>query len=430
MRIGHKIFGLGLQSDKLVVLVMFLSICFSVSLFYSAQAADESTDESADVNQEEVDKIEGDIEKIKEDIKEEQKDIEKYSVDLQAVQGTLAQTRSQVLKTQSEVKAAEASIERIEQELKFIENRAVLQKDILAYYLRDLYYLNEEGVPELLLTGKSFLDIFQRADNIDLLSDKINLIYRELSDDKNQYEKEKVTLDEKKEEREDLLKLREDQYFSLKSQEATKQNLINKTEANISELQGKLNKLKGELGSLLGESIDTDDIYEAVQFASKATGVRKDFLMGMLVVESDLGRYTGGCTAKESRMSGSRLAIFKDICEELDYNWKKKKVSCPPASYSGTGGAMGVAQFMPDTWKGYKSSIASATGHNPPDPWSLADGVTAMALKLAKVSGVTSHKKSGECNAAKIYLSGTTSSKYDWYCDRVFYWANNWEDKV
>jgi len=88
---------------------------------------------------------------------------------------------------------------------------------------------------------------------------------------------------------------------------------------------------------------------------------------------------------------------------------------------------MGVAQFMPDTWKSYESSIASVTGHNPPDPWNLTDGVTAMALKLAKVSGVTSHEKSAEKDAAKLYLSGTTSSKYDWYGERVLYWADNYE---
>ena len=136
-------------------------------------------------------------------------------------------------------------------------------------------------------------------------------------------------------------------------------------------MNAKLSKLRSELSSLLGKSYNAKDIEDAAKFASKMTGVRKNFLLGMLVVESDLGRFTGGCTATESRMSSNRLKLFKDICEELDYNWKKQKVSCPPKSYKGTGGAMGVAQFMSDTWMGYKSSIASATGHNTPDPWSL-----------------------------------------------------------
>ena len=43
---------------------------------------------------------------------------------------------------------------------------------------------------------------------------------------------------------------------------------------------------------------------------------------------------------------------------------------------------MGAAQFMSDTWWGYKDDIADATGNNPPNPWDLLDGVVAMALKL------------------------------------------------
>jgi len=125
-----------------------------------------------------------------------------------------------------------------------------------------------------------------------------------------------------------------------------------------------------------------------------------------------------------------RKDLFEEIIDELDYDEDEVKVSCNPSSYVGTGGAMGVAQFMSDTWMGYKSEIASTTGHDPPDPWSLADGVSAMAIKLARVPGVTKHKESSECDAAKLYLSGTTSSSYNWYCDRVFYWADNYEKLI
>ena len=77
-----------------------------------------------------------------------------------------------------------------------------------------------------------------------------------------------------------------------------------------------------------------------------------------------------------------RKSIFEEIVDELGYDEDKKKVSCNPSSYVGTGGAMGVAQFMSDTWRGYEDKIASVTGNNPPDPWDLFDGVMAMAIKL------------------------------------------------
>jgi len=125
-------------------------------------------------------------------------------------------------------------------------------------------------------------------------------------------------------------------------------------------------------------------------------------------------------------MNDHRKDLFKKIAKELGYNYKKLKVSCPPKNYKGTGGAMGVAQFMSDTWMGYKSKIASKTGNNPPDPWSLTDGVMAMALKLKNDGGAS---KSGEWNAAARYL-GSCSGSTRFYCENVLYWADNYKKKL
>lgn len=191
-----------------------------------------------------------------------------------------------------------------------------------------------------------------------------------------------------------------------------------------------------------------EEIREAVKFASSITGVRQDFLMGMLVVESDLGRNTGGCTYEEvergaekayeqGRLSHrswitfqERRNRFKGIVEGLDHDYKKLTVSCNPSRYAGTGGAMGVPQFMPDTWLEYKDRISEAVGKENPDPWDLRDGVVAMAIKLADVPGVKSHQSSAERRAAKLYLSGTTSWQYDWYANQIFYWAANYEKLI
>jgi len=85
-----------------------------------------------------------------------------------------------------------------------------------------------------------------------------------------------------------------------------------------------------------------------------------------------------------------------------------------------------------DSLRLYKSSIAGVTGHNPPDPWDLTDGVVAMALKLTKVDGVKQHKRSAEAKAYCIYLAG---GNWAAYCDnkganygeKVLYWADNYE---
>lgn len=189
--------------------------------------------------------------------------------------------------------------------------------------------------------------------------------------------------------------------------------------------------------------IDPADVERAVDFASSATGVRKDFLMGMLVVESDLGRNTGKCTYREveadaqasherGRLSGQAWQTFqerretiKDLASKLGYDYESLKVSCNPP-YNGTGGAMGIPQFMPDTWLDYRDKIVEITGKQNPDPWNVRDGVVAMAVKLADVPGVTEHNIYAERNAAKMYLSGNTSGRYDWYANQVVYWSRNY----
>ena len=192
--------------------------------------------------------------------------------------------------------------------------------------------------------------------------------------------------------------------------------------------------------------VDPKDIEREAEFASKVTGIRKDFLMGSLVMESKLGQNIGGCTYKEVEFGArdsyqkgllgakawetfkSRQRIIKDLAEDLGYNYEDLKVSCnPPASlYAGTGGALGVPQFMPDTWLEYKDRIAVIVGKENPDPWDVRDGVVAMALKLSDVPGVSQHNVWSERNASKLYLSGTTSWRYDWYANEIQYWARNY----
>ena len=131
-----------------------------------------------------------------------------------------------------------------------------------------------------------------------------------------------------------------------------------------------------------------------------------------MVQESNKGQNVGGCNYKTSRMSSTQLSAFKSINKELGYDYTKKPVSCPSGAYKGTGGAMGVAQFMPTTWQGYESTISSFSGNDPPDPWNLVDGVVAMASKLSN-DGADSQKRFDEAKSYCIYLAG---KNWGYYC--------------
>ncbi|MFZ2188333.1 MAG: hypothetical protein WAV73_02095 [Candidatus Moraniibacteriota bacterium] len=366
-----------------------------------------------------------DAEDIKDDIEKVQSKAEKVKKELNTSQTLLQKKNAELGVTKNLLQKTQSEIGRKEIEVNNLNQRIKLNREILEGYILEAYYADEDPLSGLLLGDTRDYGMSGDFDQILNVKEKIVLTLGEIKKAKEDVSKTKEELAEKKEDHEKLVAIQQGQQVEIKTD-------IKEAQATLSELNAKIDKLKSELSSLLSSSVSFKNVTDAAAFAAKKTGIRKDYLLGVLVVESNLGRYTGGCTADKSNMSSYRLGIFKTICSELDYEWKKRKVSCPPSGYKGTGGAMGVAQFMSDTWAGYKSSIASVTGHNPPDPWDLTDGVVAMAIKLTKVDGVKEHKKSAEAKAYCVYLAGGNWSAY---CDskgvnygeKVLYWADNYE---
>jgi len=192
---------------------------------------------------------------------------------------------------------------------------------------------------------------------------------------------------------------------------------IQSAQTTLSQLTSKLNQLRSRYSQLLGKSVSTKDIIEAAKAAASATSMNKSFLLGVLIQESNKGQNTGSCNYKESKMPSNQLSAFKNICSGLDYNYQKMNVSCPPKSYKGTGGAMGVPQFMPTTWLAYEDDISSYTGHDTPDPWNLLDGVTAMAIKLSR-DGASKKTRFAEAKSYCVYLAGGNWGHYCFGTDK------------
>ncbi len=359
----------------------------------------------------------GDIYKAKKSISKATNQIKETKKQVVVNQNQYNINQSQIVSTQSVITKTQKEIERKEKVIQNLNKRIKLNKQILKSYIQEMSFDNSNNPVINFVLSRGFLnDLSGNFDQIINVKEKILSVIGDISQNKKELALAKEALAKKKIEKQKILVVKQNEQVRVISN-------IRRAKATLAQLTAKINALRNRLSSLLGGSVSMHDIKNAAKIASKATGVRKDFIMGMLVVESDLGRYTGGCNYKESRMSSYRKTIFKSICKSLGYNYKKKKVSCPPRGYLGTGGAMGVAQFMSDTWKGYEAIIASRIGHNPPDPWNVYDGIMAMASKLAK-DGAT--RRSGECTAAKRYLGGN----HQWYCDRVLYWAKNYGEKI
>lgn len=377
------------------------------------------------------DDIKDDISDLEKKLKREQQEADALKNELQNINGSITTTVKVITDTTSVIRQTEETIARKEAEITKLEEDAERSREILRGLVLEAYYRNEEfSLPEILSEEEAFR-AFNDPEKLLSVGDRMNDALSRIHAVQAGIETEKGSLAKAKEEKSRLLVQKEKEKRGLISDKIETEGDLEDQLATIAELQKKLQELRSDLNDLLGESYDAKDIKDAIEYAAKKTGIREGFLFGMLSVESRLGASVGGCDYKQSRMSAYRLEIFKDIAKEIGKDYRKLKVSCPPKSYKGTGGAMGAAQFMSDTWKGYKSTIASRTGHNPPNPWNLTDGVMAMASKLSNDGGAKSGKTTitSPCTGKKVSVKWevVASMKYlGWSC----YALNNYSKTI
>lgn len=415
---------------------------------FSAHAEDSTgstnsttTTETSVIDKSAVDDTKSSISDIQKKIDKAQKKAEKLQQNLGQINQQVTATNKQINQTQTVLVETQETLARKKEELSNLDDKMQLQKEMLKNFLQQAYYSQQQSLPEIVLTGMNFSDFFANADKFLTMDDKIMELMKNIEETKVQIQNDMEILGMTKQEHQKILDEKKNQRQDLVATQADTQENLADQQKVIDKLKKELFQLQGDLNTLLGKSYSAKNIMDAVAFASDKTGVPKGFLIGVLKMETNLGANVGGCTygqveagalaSYKAKKLGpkawatfqARRNTFKSICKELDLDYTKQKVSCNPKGYTGTGGAMGVAQFMPDTWVAYEDQVSAKTGSKPPSPWDLTDGVMAMALKLGKVPGVTAGKTSAFKTAACAYL-GTC---YAPYINGILYWAANYK---
>jgi peptidoglycan hydrolase CwlO-like protein len=426
MKKQRKIYLLMGRVFLALLLLLFINVFVSMSVFAETDAGD----------------IQDDISRIEKKLKQETQELNALQQDLNQINSSLTSTQQLIQRVQNLLNQTEQTIGRKEEEISNLEKQLALERYILTGLIQEMYFNGSVPLPEVILSGSDFTGIFQENDSLFSTQEKMQGVIQEINDMRSKISDEKLSLEDTKKDHELLLQIKNKQKQTLVADKIDTQGDIEDQQTIISRLNKELSQLQSDLNTILGKSYNAKDIKDAVEFASKETNVPKGFLMGVLKMETNLGANVGGCTyaqvedgAQASYKAGKlgkrawatfqyRRDLFRTITKELGIDYRKQKVSCNPRGYVGTGGAMGVAQFMPDTWNAYKARVAAATGHHPPNPWNLTDGVMAMAKKLSMVPGVTSGNRSAWKKAAALYL-GTS---YAPYINGILYWADHYKE--
>ncbi|MEK7124894.1 MAG: lytic murein transglycosylase [Patescibacteria group bacterium] len=333
--------------------------------------------------------------------------INQVTLEVRSLGVSIDQTGLEIQDTQTKIGDALESIER--------------HRLALGQYLRLAYSNDHTTLTEILLNNSVLSDFFSDIHYVETTQANIQNTINDIKDEKQELDVHKEKLEDKKSDLQRLKQLQEVARRGLSSDKMQKDKLLKDTKGQETKYQELVKKSKVDLERIRDQvyylqqnGVSVEDAVKYAQLAAIRAGIRPAFLLGILEIESGLGKNVGKgnwmndmyqCYLRLGKPQRAEVekAAFLKIVAKLNLNADTVKVSREP-NY-GCGGAMGPAQFIPSTWLAYEEEVARLTGHNPPNPWSVEDAFMASATKLAR-GGATSKTREGEVRAAKAYISG------------------------
>lgn len=396
-----------------------------------AQTADNPIQEQQRL-QEELDAYEREIEEL------EAKIVQSKKMGT-SLKGEITSLNAKIAKINLQIKAVNLSISKLNQEVKqteleISETESYIEKnkEILAGALANIYHNDSIDTLLILLKSKELSEFFTEVNNLAVVQDELRGVLEGLSAAREELIEEKTRLDLAKADQESVKAYQDAQRALVQKVKTEKDTLLKLTkgqEAAYKGIQAEKQKLAAEIRNRIfrllgGGELRFEEAVKIAKVAENATGVRAALILSVLTQESAIdgviGKNLGRCyyntprnNASGTVMSNAQKTNFLAILASLgpSYNPDTTPVSCPIVSDGAYGGAMGPAQFMPNTWVLYKDRVAKITGGTPANPFNNLDAFTATALYLS--DGLKGCKEiystlfsQENCAAAKYYAGG------------------------
>jgi hypothetical protein len=388
--------------------------------------------------QEELKNIEAQIEAQRSVIQQKQKEATTLERDIAIFDAKIAKAKLEIKMRDIEIVQLSDGISNRSTSIKSLSVKIDDKRNSIAELLRNTNEIDSISLIEILLGNETLSDFFVEPDSYELIQRSLQDSLAEFRGIKNQTEKEKEELENKKAEQVAMKGIQEIERNRLTQAETEKKRILKITKGEESKYQKVLSEsqksaaaIRTQLFLLTGSpSIPFGKAVEYANIASSITGIRPAFLLGVIAEESNLGANVGTGNWKTDMHPTRDAPIFKEITAKLGLDPDKMPVS--KKAWYGWGGAMGPAQFIPSTWVMYESKIAALTGHNPPNPWDPYDAFVASAILLTE-NGAVAGNLASERLAALRYLAGwknAEKSAYAFYGDDVMDLAAKYQSQI
>jgi peptidoglycan hydrolase CwlO-like protein len=443
-----------------VVIILFSTILFHEGTLYAQVGQDDVLRRRAE--------LEADLTIIEKEIEEQQALLDSKKSERVSLERDVSILDAQIKKAQLGIRARDLAISQLSNDIGQkrtiigdLDDQLEREKEALAELLRKTNEVNSLSLVEMVLATDSVSSFFEDIDSFDTVKRALQNSFVEIESTKTDTEDAKKALEQKKEDETELRGLQVLQRQQIERQEKEKQDilritkgvetayqtLVRETEKSAAQIRAELFSLRDSAAIPFGEAV------ELAEFASRQTGVRPAFILGVLKQETRLGEYLGTGVWSVDMHPTRDKPLFQVITATLGLDPNKMPVSKQP-SY-GWGGAMGPAQFIPSTWACYGGYINTNTDdcanskrsltwdnfwagpwvyekgkdrlrklleeNRPSNPWQNRDAFMASALLLADNGGDKGGYDS-ERLAALRYFAGWTNAKkpaYAFYGDSV-----------
>lgn len=388
--------------------------------------------------QAELNELEKEIEAQRTVLDAKQRENTSLERDISILEAKIEKARLQIRARDLDIKKLSTEIYGKESTISDLNSELSREKASLAQLIRKTSELDDFTLVEIMLSEWNLSEFFADADDFDTIEQGLQESFEIIASTKNTAHEEKLSLEERRSEEEELRKLQELEERKIKVQEQEKQEILEESKGVervylqiVREKEKTAAEIRAELFTLRGTAaIPFEEALAFAQDAGKRTGVRPALILGVIAEESNLGENVGTGNWNDDMHPTRDKPVFEEITRELGLDPNQVPVSKKP--WYGWGGAMGPAQFIPSTWILYKDRIAKVTGHNPPNPWDPGDAFVASALLLSD-NGADRGTFGAERLAALRYFAGWKNAEnpsYAFYGDEVMELTTFYQNQI
>jgi peptidoglycan hydrolase CwlO-like protein len=403
-------------------------------------------------------RLRGELDQVLKEIQEQQNILDAEKKKGQSIAGDIAILTAEINKAKLKIRQKNLAIEALgkditvkTREIGILSDQIEVNRETLSELIRRTNEMDAYTLTDVVLSNNDISEFFSDVDAFSSIKESVQVSLGSIKKSKNDTEVARQSLDKKRleevsakisieAEKAKIEKSEKEKAYLLslsKKEQANYQTQITKKSQEAAKIRAALFALRDTAAIPFGKAL------EYATEASKATGVRPAFLLGILTQESNLGQNVGSCYMTDPATGdGKRISTgayedgvmkpsrdvqpFMQITQELGRDPFTTRVSCPFST--GYGGAMGPSQFIPSTWMLFKNRIAKALGVASPDPWEPRHAFMASAIYLSDLGAGTGDYAS-ERNAACRYYSGracdSRAPANKFYGDQVMAKAND-----